>query len=117
MIENRLRPAIDQAVGAFAPAVRVAVGAREYDTIKDTLAAEAVEYTMQPFSHPEFNVEQSRRIQALLSERIKELPPDDYAELLRGAIKEDEWMLIALGAELGFVVAVIQIGLLFGGIG
>lgn len=117
MIENRLRPAVDRAVGAAAPAVRVAVGTKAYDTIKDTLAAEAVEYTMQPFSNPDFNVEQSARIQALLSERIEQLPPDDYAELLRGAIREDEWMLIALGAALGFAVAVIQVMLLFGGVG
>lgn len=37
-----------------------------------------------------------------------ELPPDDFAEMLRTAIEEDEWMLVLVGAVLGFVAGCLQ---------
>ena len=55
MLETALRPAVDRATGPARSAVRVAVGTREYDTIRDSVATEAVEYTMTPFTDPEFN--------------------------------------------------------------
>ena len=38
----------------------------------------------------------------LISDRTKELPPRDFVEMMRAAIKEDEWMLYAHGAIMGF---------------
>src|SRR4051794_13294059 len=59
MISTALRPTLDRAIGLVSPAVRVAVGTREYDAIRDSLAVEGVEYTMTPLSDPEFNRQQS----------------------------------------------------------
>src|SRR3954454_6372439 len=42
MIQNALRPSVDRATGAVQPLVRMAVGPREYDAIRDSLAAEGV---------------------------------------------------------------------------
>jgi hypothetical protein len=36
-----------------------------------------------------------------LSTRTKELPPRDFVEMMRAAIREDEWMLYAHGAIMG----------------
>ena len=46
MIETAMRPAVDRAVGPAREAVRVAVGAREYDAIRESVAVEAVDYTV-----------------------------------------------------------------------
>jgi uncharacterized membrane protein YheB (UPF0754 family) len=45
MLEDALRPAVDRASGVARPAVRVAMGPSHYDTIRDSVAVEAVEYT------------------------------------------------------------------------
>ena len=45
-------------------AVRVAMGTREYDTIRDSVAAEAVEYTMTPFTGPGVQRSARRRTDA-----------------------------------------------------
>jgi uncharacterized membrane protein YheB (UPF0754 family) len=103
MLEDALRPAVDRAVGRARPAVRVAVGAREYDAIRDSVAAEGAEYTMTPLTDEDFNREQSERIRELFAERIRELPPADFSEMLRSAMREDEWLLYLHGAVLGFV--------------
>lgn len=109
MIEDALRPAIDNALGPARGAVRVAVGTREYDAIRRSVASEAVEYTMTPLTDPAFNAEQSERVYDLLVVRMRELPPDDFAEMLRSAIHEDEWMLLFLGSVLGFCAGLLQI--------
>ena len=62
LIVNSLRPAIDQATGFARTAVRVAVGTRTYDSIRDSVATEAVDYTMTPLEDPEFNARQSEAI-------------------------------------------------------
>jgi uncharacterized membrane protein YheB (UPF0754 family) len=102
MIEDALRPAVDRAVGRARPAVRVAVGAQEYDAIRDSVATEGAEYTMAPLVDEDFNREQSVRVRELISERIREMPPADFSEMLRSAMREDEWLLYLHGAVLGF---------------
>ena len=109
MISRALRPAVDDALGPVAGAVRVAMGRDEYDAIRRGVAHEAVDYTMTPLTDPSFNASQSHAVRSLLTERMLELPPDDFAEMLRSAIQEDEWMLIFIGSVLGFAAGCLQI--------
>ncbi|SFB89600.1 hypothetical protein SAMN04487968_102198 [Nocardioides terrae] len=101
MLAAALRPAIDQAAGPVRGAVRVAVGTRRFDTIRESVAQQAVGRTLTPFRDAEFSRQQAARIQSLISLRTKELPPKDFVEMMRAAIKEDEWMLYAHGAIMG----------------
>src|SRR3954471_10956939 len=75
VIAGALRPAIDRAAGPLLPAVRIAVGPREYDAIREGVAAEGVEYTITPMTDPEFNREQAKRLHSFILERMRELPP------------------------------------------
>ncbi|HEX4733401.1 MAG TPA: hypothetical protein VH247_03220 [Thermoleophilaceae bacterium] len=111
MIQNALRPAVDRATGAVQPLVRMAVGPREYDAIRDSLAVEGVEYTMTPLQDEEFNREQSRSIRALISDRIREMSSRDFAELLRSGMREDEWLLVLHGAVLGFGAGLVHLAI------
>jgi uncharacterized membrane protein YheB (UPF0754 family) len=111
LVETAMRPAVDRAVGRARPAVRVAVGADEYDAIRDSLASEAVDHTMDPLTDPELNERQSERMRELVAPRIEELPPEDFAELLRSGFKEDEWLLLLHGAVLGLAGGLIHLGL------
>lgn len=108
MISRALRPAVDRALGPARGAVRIAIGTDEYDAIRSSIADEAVDFTMVPLTDETFNRQQSAAIQQLIEGRMLELPPDDFAEMLRSAIEEDEWMLILVGAVLGFVAGCLQ---------
>jgi uncharacterized membrane protein YheB (UPF0754 family) len=103
MVRSALRPAIDEAVGSVRPLIRLAVGPQEYDAIRETVALEGVEYTMTPLQDADFNKEQSKRIQKLIAERMREMSAQDFSEMLRSVVKQDEWLLIAHGAVLGIV--------------
>ena len=111
MLEEAMGPAIDRAAGPARAAVRVAVGAREYDSIRDSVAQEAVSYTMTPFRDPEFSRRQSDQIRKLIATRTRELPSRDFVEMLRSAIKEDEWMLYLHGAVMGLAGGLIHLGI------
>src|SRR3954447_21584805 len=113
MIQNALRPAVDRATGSVQPLVRLAVGPREYDAIREGLAVEGVEYTMTPLQDEEFNKEQNRNVRELIGERIREMSYEDFAELLRSGMREDEWLLVLHGVVLGFGAGVIHL-LIFG---
>ena len=109
MLEEAMGPAIDRAAGPARAAVRVAVGTREYDNIRDSVAEEAVGYTMTPFRDPEFSRHQSEKIREMFAARTRELPPQDFVEMLRSAIKEDEWMLYLHGAVMGLAGGLIHL--------
>lgn len=102
MLATAMRPAIDHAAGPVRGAVRVAVGSKRYDRIRSAVAVEAVDRTITPFKDPEFSRRQADKIRTLVATRTKELPPRDFVEMMRAAIKEDEWMLYAHGAIMGF---------------
>jgi len=113
LIETAMRPAVDRAVGPARSALRVAVGTREYDAVRESLATEAVDYTMNPLGDPEFNREQSVAIRELITGRMRELSPRDFSEMLRTVIREDEWLLYLHGAVLGFGAGLLHL-LIFG---
>ena len=66
---------------------------------------------MTPFRDPEFGRQQSENIRRLFAERTKTLPPRDYVEMMRAAIKEDEWMLYLHGALMGFLGGLIHLAI------
>jgi uncharacterized membrane protein YheB (UPF0754 family) len=113
MIEDAMRPAIDRAAGPARLAVQVALGSGQYETIRESVATEAVDYTMTPLTDPEFNRRQSAAVRKLIIDRMRELPHGDFSELLRSAMREDEWLLLLHGAVLGLVAGCIHL-LIFG---
>jgi uncharacterized membrane protein YheB (UPF0754 family) len=113
MIATAMRPAVDRATGFARSAVRVAVGTREYDSIRDTVAVEAVDYTMTPLKDEEFNRRQSESVRKLIGARMREMSSADFSELLRSGMQEDEWLLLLHGAVLGFGAGLVHY-LIFG---
>jgi uncharacterized membrane protein YheB (UPF0754 family) len=113
MIETAMRPAVDRAVGPAVArsAVRVAVGTREYDAIRRSVATETVEYAVTPLTDPEFSKNQSTAVRKLISERMREMGPADFSEMLRTAMREDEWLLYLHGAVLGLVGGFIHLAI------
>jgi uncharacterized membrane protein YheB (UPF0754 family) len=114
LVESAMAPAIDRAAGRARTVLRAAVGPEEFDAIRDEIGASAAQHTIVPFRDPGFSAQQSEKIRALFAARTRELPSRDFVEMLRAAIKEDEWMLYAHGALMGFAGGVLHL-LVFGG--
>jgi uncharacterized membrane protein YheB (UPF0754 family) len=111
LIESAMKPAIDRAIGPARAAVRVAVGSREYESIRHSFATEPIKRMMEPLSDPEFSKEQSRTMRKLITERMREMSPKDFGEMLRTATREDEWLLLLHGAVLGLAGGFVHLGI------
>jgi hypothetical protein len=103
MIADSLRPAIDRSVGSMRPLVRLAVGPAEYDAVRETIAREGVGPTVKPLADPGLNERQGAKLRSLFVERMREMPSEDFSDMLRSAIRQDEWLLLAHGGVLGIV--------------
>ncbi|MHB8466619.1 MAG: hypothetical protein ACYDH6_11640 [Acidimicrobiales bacterium] len=110
MLEGVLRPAVDKAIGPLQSAVRVALGTREYDRIRASLATEVTHFE-SAFADEDFNREQAKKIGDFVATQMRALPPDDFAELLRSAVQSDEWLLFLHGAVLGFGAGLLHLGI------
>jgi hypothetical protein len=111
LIEQAMRPAIDRAIGPARVALRVAVGPRDYEALRDAFAAEPVEKMMGPLTDPEFSSEQTATMYRLIEERMRDMRPRDFGEMLRTATREDEWLLLLHGAVLGLAGGLVHLAI------
>lgn len=110
MLETSLRPAVDDAVGFARSAVRVGIGTERYDRIRDAVAHEAVEFA-SVFSDTEFGRQQAGKIRAFVARQMRQLRSDEFNELLRSAIKQDEWLLFVHGGVLGVGAGLVHLAI------
>jgi uncharacterized membrane protein YheB (UPF0754 family) len=113
MLHDQLRPAVDRAVGPARGAVKVAIGSREYEQIRSSVATEAATFAPVAFADAAFNKRQSGKIRSFISAQMHEMGPEDFVEMLRSAIKQDEWLLFLHGGVLGFFAGWLHL-LIFG---
>jgi uncharacterized membrane protein YheB (UPF0754 family) len=111
LIEAALEPAIDRATGELRPAVRVAVGHRRYEGIRHAFATEPIDLVLDPLTDPQFSRTQSATMRKLIAERMREMAPADFGEMLRTATREDEWLLLAHGAVLGLIGGLVHLAI------
>ncbi|MCP9622977.1 MULTISPECIES: hypothetical protein [Nocardia] len=113
MLEDMLRPAADRALGPAKGAVKFMLGSREYDTLQSTLTAEATRIAPIAFADPSFNVQQGKQVSEYIAKQMSALSPPEFVDMLRSAIKQDEWLLFVHGGALGLLAGYAHI-LVFG---
>ena len=111
LLEDSLRPAVDKAVGPARAAVRLAIGSTEYDNIKSSVATEATGFAPIAFNDAEFSRQQSSKIYTFISEQMKHMGSEDFTEMLRSAIKQDEWLLFFHGGVLGLFAGLLHLAI------
>ncbi|MBF6412165.1 hypothetical protein [Nocardia cyriacigeorgica] len=113
MLEDTLRPAADRALGPARSAVKFVLGSREYDALQSTITSEAMAIAPIAFADPDFNIRQGKQINDYIAKQMSALSPNDFVEMLRSAIKQDEWLLFVHGGVLGLFAGYAHI-LVFG---
>ena len=113
MLQDELRPAVDKAIGPARAAVRVVIGSREYEAIRTSVALEATSFAPIAFGDAAFNRRQSGKIRTFIAAQMHSMSPEDFVEMLRSAIKQDEWLLFVHGGALGFLAGWLHL-LIFG---
>ena len=93
--------------------LQLSLGPKEYARLKTDLIDRSIEITMVPISDPEFNASRAQKIFQMFRDRIRELTPKEFQNLLRPAFQEDEWILIVLGGVTGFIAGTIHLFVAF----
>ena len=109
MISKNVKKVIDDQSGIAKPFVAWTVGTRRYIDMKNLAVERIVEKLPSAVRSVDAYAKEAMDIAETLSVRLRALPPPDFEGMLRPAFEEDEWILIAVGAALGFMVGVGQL--------
>ena len=109
MIASNVKQVIDNQSGLAKPFVAWTVGTRRYIDMKNRAVERIVAELPAAVRHVDHYAKEAMAISETLRERLQALPPPEFEAMLRPAFQEDEWLLIAVGAALGFCVGVGQL--------
>lgn len=109
IIRRRVTPVIDSASAEFGAAVTPQIGTKAFERLKQRIARATVDISRVPFDDPIFNHERQVAVEHRFQDRLLELTPREFENLLRPAFADMQWMLVVggalAGACAGFILA------------
>lgn len=111
IVERVAKPEVDAIVGPVRSVIRAAVGGAEFNAIRTGTATTALEFAPRILEDVEFTAQQSQRIDAFCTEKLRELPPEEFMEMLYSAVEQDAWLLYAHGGLLGILVGLLHLAI------
>jgi uncharacterized membrane protein YheB (UPF0754 family) len=108
LIQRIVTESFDRQTGIARPLVVFAVGSSQYQRMKHTMATKVLERLPATFEYVDDYAREAMDIRNLLVEKMQELTEEEFEELLRPAFRQDEWILITVGAFLGFFMGEFQ---------
>ena len=112
MVQRQVQHLVDDRAGLAKPLVVMAVGSTRYQEMKRLIAEKVMERMPDTMRHVERYAADALDIRNTLTSKMRELTPNEFEGLLRPAFQQDEWILIAVGAALGFLVGELQVFLM-----
>ncbi|MBI2382571.1 MAG: DUF445 domain-containing protein [Gammaproteobacteria bacterium] len=109
MVQKHVKQMVDEQSGLAKPFVVMAVGTARYQGMKEAVAEKIVEKLPEALRHVETYAADAMDVKNTLIAKMQELNEDEFEKLLRPAFQQDEWILIAVGAALGFLVGEFQV--------
>lgn len=104
-----MQRALDEQTGIARPLVVFAVGGRQYQELKKDVSNEVMRRLPDTLKHVERYAGDAMLIQQTLIEKMRAMTPEEFEGVLRPAFQQDEWILITVGAVLGFLVGELQV--------
>ena len=108
MVQKHVQRTVDEQAGAIRPLVVFAVGSREYQQMKRQVAERMMVVMQETAQQVEKYAYDAMDVQNTLITKMQQLDEEKFEHLIRPAFEQDEWILIACGAALGFLVGELQ---------
>jgi len=100
---------VDEQAGVARPLVALVVGTARYEEMKQAIARRLVERLPEALKSVEDYAADAMDLKNTLVGKMQQLTAEEFEQLLRPAFQQDEWILIAVGAALGFLVGELQV--------
>jgi len=108
-IEREISKSIDAQAGIAQPLVRLAVGTQRYRAAKDAIVARVIELFPETMSQAQGYAARTFDVENLIIDKMSQLDSEQYESIMRPVFKDDEWLMISVGAVLGGIVGEIQV--------
>jgi hypothetical protein len=108
-IEREVSRALDDQAGFAQPLLTLAIGTRRYRDIKEAVVKLLIERLPDTMAEAKEYTAKTLDIENLIVEKMNQLTPDQYEGILRPVFKDDETLMITVGAVLGFLVGELQV--------
>ncbi|WP_420427475.1 DUF445 domain-containing protein [Algiphilus sp.] len=109
IVARFIRDEVDGQLGVAKPAVRAAMGRGRFEAAQAAAANYTIQRLPELIEPIDAYAKEAMNLGETLSSRLASLPSDEFEGMLRPAFQEDEWILIAVGAALGFLVGLGQL--------
>jgi uncharacterized membrane protein YheB (UPF0754 family) len=108
-VQKQVQRLVDEQAGLARPFVVFAVGSSRYQEMKRTVSDEIIKRLPETLKHVENYAKEAMDLENLLATKMQTLTVEEFEGLLHPAFEQDEWILITVGAVLGFIVGEIQV--------
>jgi uncharacterized membrane protein YheB (UPF0754 family) len=106
-IQVQIRDAIDEQMGVAGKVIR-AVNRRQYQEMKQRVSDIVIEKLPDNMGYAEKYFAERIDLEAIMAEKMHQMSPQQFENFLRPLFKDDEWMIVVVGAALGFIVGLAQ---------
>ena len=107
MLDKVLHETVDSAVGR----ARLLVGPRQYEKLVASVAPAAFAMLPSVADDPEFVEQQRVRVAGFVRQQMHKLTLEEFQDILRGAVKQDEWLLFLHGGILGGLAGFLHLAI------
>ena len=108
-IEKEVSAALDAQAGFAQPLIRLAIGTKRYRQAKDAIVQMLLERLPETMQEAKDYTAKTLDIENLIVEKMTKLSPAQYEAILRPVFKDDEMLMVTVGAVLGFLVGELQV--------
>jgi uncharacterized membrane protein YheB (UPF0754 family) len=109
MIQRHVQKMIDEEAGLAKPFIVFAVGTARYDEMKRAVLRKLMVRLPRTLKHLEGYAAEAMDVRNTLTTKMQQLSVDEFEGILRPVFRQDEWILITVGAVLGFLVGELQV--------
>jgi len=109
LVAKEIDAAIDAQTGIATPVVALAVGTKRYRGLKDKVVALVLERLPTTLLDAQDYATEAIDLENTIVEKMNALTNEEYESILRPVFKDDEPLMIAVGAILGGLVGELQV--------
>jgi len=104
LVAKEVEEAVDAQTGIARPLVVFTVGTQRYRELKDTVVNLILERLPETLHEAQDYAASAIDLENTIIEKMNQLTPEEYESILRPVFKDDEPLMVAVGAVLGGVV-------------
>jgi uncharacterized membrane protein YheB (UPF0754 family) len=108
LVRRHVHRVVDEQAGPARPLVVMAVGSRQYEDMKARVVRAIEAELPATMAHAHAYAAEALDVRNTVTEKMERMTPTQFEGLLRPAFQADEWILVTVGAALGFLVGLSQ---------